>query len=327
MLLNVKKADAVPARRTQRNMPWLSALIPLVALCVLLTLTTPAFLTSSNIANVLRQAAVYAIMAVGMTFVIITGGIDLSQGSVLAVVCIVVGMVPNNGEGSMTLAILAGLLTGAAWGFINGAVIAFVRVPPFIMTLGTMNVARGLALLMTNAAPIEAQYEPFRVMGTGYLLGIPIPVYLFILVGVIGQYVLSKTATGRYIYAVGSNEEAARLSGVKVRLNKIKVYMISGLAVGFAAILYVSRLGSAQPIAGTNYELEAVAATVIGGTSILGGDGGVIGSILGAIVVSVIRNGMVLLEVSTYWQQIAIGIIIVTAVIIDILRKNLVNKR
>ena len=308
--------------KRQMNRPWLSALLPLVVFCIVLSFLSPQFMTWSNMSNVLRQAATYAVMAVGMTCVIITGGIDLSQGSLLPIICIVVSAVLRNGEGNLVLAIGCGLLAGALCGLFSGALIAYVNIPPFIMTMGMMNALRGLALLLTDAASVSANDKAFRVIGTGDWFGVPIPVFLFVFVAVAGHLLLSRTSTGRCIYAVGSNQEAARLSGVNVRRTKIKVYALSGLCVSIGAIIYLSRLGSAQPIAGQNYEMEAIAATIIGGTSIMGGEGGVIGSILGAIVMSVIRNGMVLMKVSTYWQQIVLGIIIIVAVILDLMRKK-----
>ncbi len=306
---------------------WLSAFIPLVFFVALLSVLSPQFLSASNISNILRQVSVYAVMAVGMTFVIITGGIDLSQGSLLPIVCIAVSVVLKNGEGSMILAILAGLLAGALSGFVNGVMIAYISIPPFIMTLGMMNALRGAALLITDAASVETKYAPFRFIGTGSFLSIPLSVYIFVIVAIIGYIILSRTAMGRYIYAIGSNKEAARLSGVNTKRTLIFVYMVSGICVAIGAILYIARLGAAQPIAGQSYEMESVAATIIGGTSIMGGEGGVIGSILGAIVMSVIKNGMVLLGVSTYWQQIVLGIIIVIAVVMDLMRKKVASTK
>lgn len=307
--------------------PWFSAVVPLVVIFVFISLLRPeTFLTSSNIMNVLRQAAVYAIMAVGMTFPIITGGIDLSQGSLLAVVAIVAGMLLES-TGNVFLAVTAGLVIGAVVGALNGTVIALLNMPPFIMTLGTMRALRGVALLLTKGTPVDITMDSFRTMGTGSFLGVPIPVYLFVAVAALAQVILSKTATGRYIYALGSNVEAAQISGVKIMANRVKAYLISGVCVAIAAILYMSRLGSAQPIAGEGYEMEAVAATVIGGTSIVGGEGSAMGSIIGAVVVAIIKNAMVLLKISTYWQSIVIGLVIVVSVSIDIIRKRLEARR
>ena len=303
------------------NEPWFAAVLPLIFLFVVMSLLRQdTFLTQSNIMNILRQGSIYAIMAVGMTFPILTSGIDLSQGSVLAVVAIVTGLVLRNTE-SIFLAVSSGIAVGASVGLLNGIVIAYVKIPAFIMTLGTMRAMRGVALLITKGTPIDIRMSSFRILGTGSLFGIPIPVYLFIFVALVAQFILSHTSTGRYIFSIGSNEEAARISGVKIELNRIKAYLISGICVAIAAILYVSRLGSAQPIAGDGYELEAVAATVIGGTSIMGGEGNAIGSIIGAVVVALIRNAMVLLQVSTYWQSIVIGFVIVISVCVDVMRK------
>ncbi|HHY52439.1 MAG TPA: ABC transporter permease, partial [Clostridiales bacterium] len=185
----------------------------------------------------------------------------------------------------------------------------------------------GVALLLTKGSPIDIKLEAYRFMGTQSFLGIPLPAYMFILVAIAGQFILSKTATGRYIFALGSNVEAAKISGVKIVRNRIKAYMISGVCVAIASLLYISRLGSAQPIAGEGYEMEAVAATVIGGTSIVGGEGSAMGSIIGAVVVALIRNAMVLLQISTYWQSIVIGLVIVVSVSIDIIRKRIEARR
>lgn len=250
------------------------------------------------------------------------GGIDLSQGSVLAVVGVVVGLIMKEGQGNMYLAMVAGLAVGALIGLLNGVIIGYLDVPAFIATLGTMYGMRGVALILTNAAPVGADYAPFRVLGTGYLFGIPLPVYLVALVAIVGQFILTKTAIGRYILAVGSNAEASHLSGINVRKVKVVAHIYSSVAVAIAAIMYLSRLGAAQPTAGNGYELEAVCATVIGGSSIMGGEGSIVGSAIGAMVVMVLRNGMVLLGVSTYWQQLIIGTVLVVAVIFDVLRKK-----
>ena len=303
--------------------PWFSSIIIFAVVFIGMSLLAPdTFLTVSNITNVLRQGAVYAIMAVGMTYAIMIGGIDLSQGSVLAVVGVVVGMVLKEGEGSMLLAIFAGLGVGALIGLLNGVIVGFLDVPAFIATLGTMYGMRGVALILTNAAPVGADYAPFRVLGTGYFLGIPLPVYLVAVVAIAGQFILTKTAIGRYILAVGSNAEASQLSGINVRKVRVVAHVFSGVAVAIAGIMYLSRLGAAQPTAGNGYELEAVCAAVIGGSSIMGGEGSIVGSAIGAMVVMVLRNGMVLLGVSTYWQQLIIGTVLVAAVIFDVMRKK-----
>lgn len=301
---------------------WRSALLPLIIMVGILSILSPNFFTTSNITNILQQTATYALLSIGMTFVIITGGIDLSQGSLLPIICIISSVVLEK-TGSVFLAIFCGLLFGALSGLFSGVLIAYVNIPPFIMTMGMMNVFRGAALLLTDAAAVSVNSTSFRFFGTGKIAGIPVPVFVFVGVAAIASLVLACTSTGRAIYAVGSNQEAAQLSGVNVKAAKIKAYVFSGLCVAIGSIVYLARLGSAQPIAGQSFEMEAVAATIIGGTSIVGGEGGVVGSVLGAIVMSVIRNGMVMLRVSTYWQQVVLGIIVISAVIIDLIRKKM----
>jgi len=304
----------------------LGSLLPLAVIVILLAITTDTFMQIDNIMQVLRQAAVYAMMGVGMTFVIITGGIDLSQGSMLAFCCVASGMTIN-ATGNMWLGMLMAVLAGVLVGFVNGIVIAYVKVPAFIMTLGSMYIIRGLTLYLTNSTQIAVNHATFKMIGQGFFLGVPVPVYIFLGVGLIAHLILAKTATGRYIYAIGSNEETARLSGVYVERNTIKVYVLSGISIGLASIVYLSRLSAAQPTAGQSYEMEAVAAVVIGGTSISGGEGGVLGTLIGAVVVAVIRNGLVLLGVQSFFTQIVVGAIIVCAVALDITRKRLVANK
>lgn len=230
-------------------------------------------------------------------------------------------------QGSVLLAILASILVGALVGVVNGSVISRLSIPPFIMTLSTMYLCRGLTLVITQASPISISSDTFRWIGSGDFLGIPVPVIIFVTAAIIGQFILSYTATGRYILAVGSNREAARLSGIKTRWNECKVYIISGIMVAIAGVVYVARLGAAQANAGQSYEMEAVAASVLGGTSVLGGEGNIVGTVLGAIVVAIIRNAIVLLEVSTYYQQMITGAVILLAVIVDVQRKARAAKR
>lgn len=293
---------------------------------IVLPLANPRFLTVSNLTSVLLQAAVYVIMALGMSFVLMTGGIDLSQGSLLALTGVVAAYIVEN-QGSVLLAILASILVGALVGVVNGSVISRLSIPPFIMTLSTMYLCRGLTLVITQASPISISSDTFRWIGSGDFLGIPVPVIIFVTAAIIGQFILSYTATGRYILAVGSNREAARLSGIKTRWNECKVYIISGIMVAIAGVVYVARLGAAQANAGQSYEMEAVAASVLGGTSVLGGEGNIVGTVLGAIVVAIIRNAIVLLEVSTYYQQMITGAVILLAVIVDVQRKARAAKR
>lgn len=317
------KKRALPAWLGRlRQVSGLGALFPLAIICILLCIFTESFSQTNNLMQVLRQAAVYAIMGIGMTFVIITGGIDLSQGSVLAFCCVLSGMTIN-ATGNMWLGMAVALLAGALAGLANGLVIAFVRIPAFIMTLGTMFIFRGVTLWITNSTQIAVNHQTFKFIGQGFLFGIPVPVYVFLAAGLLAHVVLTKTATGRFIFAIGSNAETARLSGVRIERNTIKVYIFSGMAIGLAAIVYLARLTAAQPTAGQSYEMEAVAAVVIGGTSISGGEGGILGTLIGAVTVAVIRNGLVLLGVQSYFTQIVVGAIIVCAVALDITRKRI----
>ena len=325
-LKDTSAAALSPQRKIHFDYPWLSAAVPLVVLMIVLPLANPRFLTVSNLTSVLLQAAVYVIMALGMSFVLMTGGIDLSQGSLLALTGVVAAYIVEN-QGSVLLAILASILVGALVGVVNGSVISRLSIPPFIMTLSTMYLCRGLTLVITQASPISISSDTFRWIGSGDFLGIPVPVIIFVTAAIIGQFILSNTATGRYILPVGSNREAARLSGIKTRWNECKVYIISGIMVAIAGVVYVARLGAAQANAGQSYEMEAVAASVLGGTSVLGGEGNIVGTVLGAIVVAIIRNAIVLLEVSTYYQQMITGAVILLAVIVDVQRKARAAKR
>jgi ribose transport system permease protein len=299
----------------------LGTLSGLLGLIVVLWILTPHFLTVSNLLNVAEQATIIAIIAVGMTFVIITGGIDLSVGSVLAFAGVVMASALHS-DIPLPLALLIGLGVGLLSGVINGLLITIGRLPPFIATLGMMSVARGAALMFTEGRPISGFSERFRSIATGEILKIPAPVVIMIVVYLIAHFVLKRTKLGRYTYAIGGNEEAALLSGINVRLNKTMVYGIAGLLSGLAAILLTARLNSAQPIAGMSYELDAIAATVIGGTSLLGGEGTVSGTLIGALIMAVLRNGLNLLSVSSFFQQVVIGSVIIFAVLIDMALKR-----
>jgi ribose transport system permease protein len=299
----------------------LGTLAGLFGLCLLLWILTPHFLTVSNLLNVLEQTAINAVIAAGMTFVIISGGIDLSVGSLVALSGVVLGTLLHAGV-PMPVAIAASLGVGFFFGVLNGLAITWGRLPPFIATLGMMSVARGCALLFTDGRPVSGFDAAFRNLATARVFGIPAPVLVAIGVYIVAWFVLSKTRFGRYVYAIGGNEEATRLSGVNVRLHKTCVYGVSGLASAVAAVLLTSRLNSAQPIAGIMYELDAIAATVIGGTSLMGGEGGLGGTIIGALIMGVLRNGLNLLGVSSFVQQIVIGLVIVFAVLIDTALKS-----
>jgi ribose/xylose/arabinose/galactoside ABC-type transport system permease subunit len=291
-------------------------LFVLFALSFSLWILTPYFLTVSNLLNIAEQTSIVAVIAVGMTLVIITAGIDLSVGSVLALSGIVMASALH-ARVPPPAGMLTSLAAGSLCGLLNGLLITRGRLPPFIATLGMMSVARGAALVFTEGRPISGFPESFRSVSTGEILHIPSPIILLLATCSIAHVALMKTKFGRHIYAIGGNEEAAILSGVNVRLHKSIVYSLSGMCSGLAAILLTARLNSAQPIAGIMYELDAIAAAVIGGTSLMGGEGKVFGTLIGALIMGVLRNGLNLLGISSFVQQLVIGSVIILAVLID----------
>jgi ribose transport system permease protein len=288
---------------------------------LILWAATPHFLTVSNLLNVLEQTAINAIVAVGMTFVIISGGIDLSVGSVLAFAGIALAMTLEQGA-PVPIAIAVALAAGVTCGLTNGVLITFGRLPPFIATLGMMSVARGGALLLAEGRPISGFSDGFRMLATGRVAMIPASVVVTAAIYLVAHFVLARTVFGRATYAIGGNEEAARLSGVAVRFHKTAIYGVAGLMSAAAAVILTARLNSAQPTAGTMYELDAIAATVIGGTSLMGGEGTLIGGLIGALIMGVLRNGLNLLNVSSFFQQVVIGLVIISAVLIDMSLKR-----
>lgn len=295
----------------------------LLALCVVATLLSDAFLNPANIMNVLRQVALYGIVSVGMTFVILTKGIDLSIGSILGVSAVAAALLLVGGT-SIPLVVLAVLLVGILMGAINGLGITVGGIPPFIMTLGMMVMGRGFALTLADGQPVSLgdRASDFMWLGRGAVLGVPVPVVIFAVVALIALYVLRYTSYGRQIYAVGSNTEAARLSGISVGLVTFSVYVISGFLASLTALIFVSRLTVGEPTAGTGIELEAIAITVIGGTSLFGGEGGIVGTIIGAGILAVLANVMNLVGISPFTQQIVKGAIIIGAVLYAMLRKR-----
>jgi ribose/xylose/arabinose/galactoside ABC-type transport system permease subunit len=292
----------------------------LLVLAGVITALTPHFLTVPNLLNVAQQTVVNAVIAVGMTFVIISAGIDLSVGSIVALAGVVLALALQAGW-SPALAIGAGLGTGVLCGLVNGLLITLGRLPPFIATLGMMSVARGAALLSTDGRPVSGFTAGFRWIANGRVAGIPAPVLLMAAVYAAAHFVLRRTRFGRYVFAIGGNEEAALLSGVPVRRYKIGIYAAGGGLAALAALVLTARLNSAQPIAGISYELDAIAATVIGGTSLLGGSGSVLGTLIGALIMGVLRNGLNLLGISSFVQQVVIGAVIIAAVLLDLLLK------
>ena len=303
------------------------ALFGLVILIIVLSVLSPVFLTADNVANILRQATVNALLAVGMLLTIITAGIDLSVGSVLALSMSVLAILAIQMHVNWFLAMLAALAVGLGFGAINGLLLTRLHLPhPFIATLGTMNVARGLALIITGAAPISgfdrAGAPQVLVLGAGTLEIVPVAFVVVLIVYAVFHVLLSDTALGRHIYAVGGNTSAARLSGINVDRTLLIVYSLSGLMAGLGAIMLAGRTNSGYPTAGTGYELDAIAAVIIGGASFAGGSGTVWGTAIGVALIAVLRNGLVLLRVPTEWQIVAIGLVIIGAVYVDVLRQR-----
>ena len=314
-------------KQYKNNFGKLQSLIALFILCLVFGLLSDKFFTTSNGLNVMRQISVNICIAVGMTLIILTAGIDLSVGSVLALCGAVTAGLLKNGlrfESLNTLvgftilgAILAGIIVGALLGFFNGFVITKFKVPPFVATLAMLTIARGLTMLYTNGYPISSFGDSFTYIGGGWLLGLPVPVWIAAIVVIAAIIVTKKIKLGRYIYAIGGNENAAKLSGINISKVKIIVYTIAGALAAVGGIIVTARLDSAQPNAGTSYELDAIAAVVIGGTSLSGGRGSIWGTVLGAVIIGVLNNGLVLLNVSPFWQQVVKGAVILLAVIID----------
>lgn len=291
-------------------------MVVLVLICTVLSLLTPRFLTEKNIINVVRQSSLNGIVAAGMTLVILTGGIDLSVGSLLAVASVFAAGALQDGHGHLT-AMAFGVLIGLAFGVGNGLIITIGDVAPFIVTLGTLTIARGVALIYTNGAPILATDRDFRHIGRGDFGPLPVPIVILLIVYAIVFFLLNRTTFGSYIYAIGGNQEAARLSGVPVRLIKMLAYAISGMLAGLTGVILTARLGSAQPNLGTADELDAIAAVVLGGTSLAGGRGGIIGTLVGALIIGVLSNGLNLLNVNAYYQPVVKGCVILIAILVD----------
>lgn len=292
-------------------------LIAFIAICIILAMASPKFLTVPNLRIILTQVSINALLAFGVTFVIITGGIDLSLGSVVAVVSVMTATFARPDTYPVIVPIVIGLLTGAAFGLFNGTIITKSKVPPFIVTLGTMTIARGLALIISNGRPISNLSDSFNFIGGGQLLGIPFPIIVLLIAFVICHLLLTKTIWGRYIYAIGGNETAAKASGINVSKIKMLVYILCGVLTALGGILLTSRITTGQPNAGQGFELDAIAAAIIGGTSTAGGKGTITGTLIGALIIGVISNGLDLLNVSSYYQQLAMGLIIIAAVIFD----------
>ncbi|WP_397351694.1 ABC transporter permease subunit [Oceanobacillus kimchii] len=293
-------------------------LIALVLLIVTVTIMNPAFLDPANIMNLLRQISINGLIAFGMTFVILTGGIDLSVGSILALSSAIAAIMMTSGIDPI-LAVIIGVLLGAVFGALNGILVSKGNLAPFIVTLATMTIFRGLTLVFTDGKPVTGLGDSyaFQLFGKGYFLGIPVPAVTMIIAFVILWFLLHKMSFGRKTYAIGGNEKAAKISGIKVDRVKIFIYSISGMMAALAGMILTSRLNSAQPTAGTSYEMDAIAAVVLGGTSLAGGKGRIAGTFIGVLIIGILNNGMNLLGISSFYQQVVKGVVILIAVLLD----------
>ena len=316
-------ATALPAK-SRRDRIVLQRLLPFLSLIVLfvaLTIASPNFFTSTNLSSVVRQTAVINIMALGMTMIIITGGIDLSVGAILAMGGLLGTMAMEKGFG-IPVGVLVGILTGLGCGLANGLMITRLRIQPFIVTLCTLGIFRGMTLIISNGLPVHQIPQQFSYIGEGNLLGVPFVLWILIACAVVTHVLLEHTRLGRYTFAIGSNREAAVYAGIPVKFHTTAVYAIGGMLTGLAGMIEASRLMTGQPTAGQGYELQAIAAVVIGGGSLQGGEGSVMGTLVGAFIMGLLSNGSDLLGVSPYLQQAIIGAVIILAVTLDEVRKR-----
>ncbi|NDL61575.1 ABC transporter permease [Acerihabitans arboris] len=326
-MLGITKHLQTGSNKKMSNKALLMRFAPLLSLILLMiffSLGSPFFLNTENLMTIALQTSVIGIMAIGVTYVIITSGIDLSLGSVVAFSGVAIGLAAAAGL-PLALCILSGVLGGWLCGYINGLLVARAAIPPFIATLGLMMSVRGVNMVLTDGRAIYfSQYPGFKTLAQGKLFDfLPYPVIYLVVLAAIAAYILKRTVIGRYIYAIGSNEDAAHLSGIKVRKVKVFVYMFCGILTGIAGVVLASRLNSGQPTVGVGYELEAIAAVVIGGTSLMGGIGTIGGTIIGAFIMSVLKNGLNLMGVSQFWQMVAMGMVVIAAVYLDTLRKKI----
>ena len=306
-------------KNTMKYMSELTTVIALIILMAVITIINSNFLTANNLLNLLLQVTSNALIAFGMTFVILTGGIDLSVGSILALSSALTAGLLGSGM-PVTLAILISLILGCILGMMNGLLISYGKLAPFIVTLATMTIFRGATLVYTNGNPITKGLSDtflFQFLGQGYIVGIPFPVIIMFIVFIVLYVLLHKTAFGKSVYAIGGNEKAAYISGVKLNRVKIIIYSISGIMASISGLIITSLLSSAQPTAGASYEMDAIAAVVLGGTSLSGGKGRILGTLIGALIIGVLNNGLNIIGVSAFWQQVVKGVVILIAVLID----------
>ncbi|AYO30094.1 MAG: ribose transport system permease protein [Thermoanaerobacteraceae bacterium] len=324
--IKVKKAGPVKTERNinlKKIISTAGPLFGLIILCIVLAIMSPYFLEMTNLMNIARQSAINSLIAVGMLLAILTAGIDLSVGSILALSTVIMGLLVINMGLNPFLGIIVCLAIGALLGFFNGIMLTKLHLPhPFISTLGMMNIARGLSLIVTKASPVSGFPPSIQYLGAAFIGPVPVSFILVIIIYVIYHFFLTKTPTGRYIYAVGGNPEAARLSGINVEKVLVIVYTLSGLMAAMGGLVLAGRVNAAYPLAGLGYELDAIAAVIIGGASFMGGVGTVWGTLIGAMIMAVLRNGLNLLGVTAEWQTVAIGTVIIAAVYIDVVRRR-----
>ena len=319
--------DAAPVERApRRSLSGLlgresGIIIGFLILCAVFAWLNPAFMRVDNLLDIALQSSITAVLAIGMTLVIITAGIDLSVGSVLALSAYLTADLMARGV-AIPLAILAGLACGLLAGALNGILITKGQLPPFIVTLGTMSLLRGVVLIYSQGAPVYGVPPEFKALIAGRFLGVPVPVMIAAVIAILAWLTLQYTPFGQQVIAIGGNEEAARLSGINVQRRLISVYMISGLLAGVGAMILTARLGAAEPISGTGYELNAIAAAVMGGASLAGGQGSILGTVVGALIMGSLQNGLTLNNVPAFYQQVAVGAVIIVAVFVDQWRRR-----
>lgn len=317
----VQKASLIPDKKLVQRSSTISIFLILVVMCAIMAAVSPAFIKITNILSTARSFSAIAVAGIGVSMIIITGGIDLSIGSVYGLAGVISAMLVVSGV-PLIPGILGGMLLGSVVGALNGLMVVYLKLPPFIATMGTMQIARGICYIITQGYPVNNLPMEYTVLGQGYLLGIPVPIWVMVLIAILFAIFLNTTTTGRRIFALGGNEEATRISGINTKRLKVLVYTLGAALAGLAGIITASKLGVGQPTAGIGFEMDAIAAVVIGGASLSGGEGTVTGTIIGAAIIGVLRNALVLLSVDSYWQTLIIGCVIILAVTIDQLRKG-----
>jgi len=317
----MQKASLNPGKKLVQRSSTISIFLILVVMCAIMAAVSPAFVKITNILSTARSFSAIAVAGIGVSMVIITGGIDLSIGSVYGFAGVISAMLVVSGV-PLVPGILGGMLMGSIVGALNGLMVVYLKLPPFIATMGTMQIARGVCYIITQGYPVSNLPMEYTVLGQGYLIGIPVPIWVMVFVAILFAIFLNMTTTGRRIFALGGNEEATRISGINTKRLKVLVYTLGAALAGLAGIITASKLGVGQPTAGIGFEMDAIAAVVIGGASLSGGEGTVTGTIIGAAIIGVLRNALVLLSVDSYWQTLIIGCVIILAVTIDQLRKG-----